>query len=1639
MKIEPIQYPLPGEQIIDVIPTIQPNVEPFWYRRLNLFTGRSLSSGALNAEQQGRSGRLATRGQMVSPGVIKGLQVDIEQIGTRSLCRITPGFGITAQGEDVIVLQDMRVAISDIPVYAPSSILDSANSNLPQDTDKAKLLARRLGPSLGELLQTPVRQKLPPVGILVLQPIQAQFLGKPSGVLDQDQINNYAFADLEVVDGCRVVLYTWPSEWLMLPTPGAAWRNRLAYAIFSAEKGNGLDEVMPWEEIGVPIGLIAFDSNWLPLFIDNYAVVRIGGKPKARTPLVNNAGSPFLWQARIQQFAEQLAELDLEKISITELAKIFRYLPAVGMLPKTAIDARQGKDYFFPTAFAVEATPIPLEQLDLVMQASASLTPFDTFADYEQVQVLIPVPQNWYDPRLLTVEKVNPQFFQAIDQLIVKRGEWLSRRKLVRQRGAIIFQALNGSPPSYPQPDPNSLPDEPKSEVPFSSERVLHFVEESGGNRRGLYRFENATATLKINSGDILTIYIYIYREVQEFPWRETHENLEIEWRTDQGVWKKAGWSLNRGFHRFDKSTKYMGQIIQFNKWMRLEIPADKIGLANTTINGMAVGTTYTYTRYNFAWGHAGKSVPGSVPEADIVWVGEQLPTGAKIVSSDAWNWQKSDKVSTNKTPLFTLFNWSSYNPVFRVITQEYEYEKYRRLRPFTSQKALVSNIGAGKQTYTVKGLKLPQNTYLLTLFVCVDPKNAPSKIEVQWKLNENLEPTKIYYWSVDDEARSNNAAPLFFEPQMEVWQKIQQVHITVDSNGVTPSSISFVVYDGRAAFAHVAVSASNNEIFILDNQWREGTTLQANSGWNLVDLKENFTPFGEYLPPLITEEDYQTEATVATPLEKLKDELTQGTLNAELTKLSELGLVRFIDYLQEKVQKANDKIDLSFTRVQTDIYRIRQLILDEDTANRLVTSPTLAAIAKGTQSARVTQEQLKAYYDDAKKTVVPKPSSETPPPQTPSPPKTAPSQTPSSSGTAPSLAANDDKRTNLQLSGVPLIANSLINNLSLSPAAISKASLPITRNQPTQTPRPGKILFNPPGSVKPEDVIEQSPIVGQVQRTTSISERLQNPAAINAKNYAVVSRYEIVNSLLDLDINFQKDIPIPGIPEDGKPIDPSKPPNPPVANITFVKLQELKGSDPNKRAEILNNLFAGKFDPVETIDTEKEADYFAAAVKAIDNSVATLRIAEGAVQIYRIAIASCQNVLNQLQQLAGRVNQRLAVIEDELAETRHDLSVARLLLEDEKKRVKSINERRDLIIKEHVPFLIFHRPRFTDAIVKTPYRALDPGVTVSPVPASLNRPIAVPSELRAMVALLREAPVQWFSRLPRLLDRLDRLELLYNTVEGAIARTSRQYSLQNNLRAIASENNFLGQSINRVYIPQEQLIRQRRLELSQINLNALMQQNWRQSRNQAEAILSLGDLIDGSHNRSDLSREAARELENIAHVAASLYANFGEVLPVIRLDWAQRLSQFDESINLQSLASLPRWGEIPYLERREMQTLVDWLYQQINTRYSEGIALISDLIRVCILVASHAPVNQIISGRVIRQVTANQGVLVELAIDSAKVRIGMQVVLYSPANQVIAKGLIEDLTAGQAAARIVQTFAPNFQLTENTRVQFIS
>ena len=122
-----------------------------------------------------------------------------------------------------------------------------------------------------------------------------------------------AFEDWRIGDAVRLLWYVWPSEWHRMLAPEAQLRNALAWTIFQAEAALSSDDTLPWEPWGAAIALVALGASRLPAWLDRASVVRQGGLARdarlqrAGTAIAANSRLPSLWQAQIEQFAEQVA------------------------------------------------------------------------------------------------------------------------------------------------------------------------------------------------------------------------------------------------------------------------------------------------------------------------------------------------------------------------------------------------------------------------------------------------------------------------------------------------------------------------------------------------------------------------------------------------------------------------------------------------------------------------------------------------------------------------------------------------------------------------------------------------------------------------------------------------------------------------------------------------------------------------------------------------------------------------------------------------------------------------------------------------------------------------------------------------------------------------------------------------------------------------------------------------------------------------------------------------------------------------------------------------------------------------------------------------------------------------------------
>jgi hypothetical protein len=1348
MKVRRFGEPLRGERLASVYPVAAADTAETWHRRLNLFTGRALTAPALQVEQAGRAGRFALRGQAVSSGIASGLSVALETetatentaagplAVTRHWLHLEAGSGIVVTGEDVVVPRARRINVADIPVFAPAAVVGEGPDEMtPAVLTGEPVLARRLFPSLGELLRADA--PLPAAGVLVLEPVMIESIGDlgetdecgpgSADPCEQDP-ERFAIEDWQLVDACRLVWYAWPTDAFVLPAPDTRWRNRLAWTVFDAERGRGPDAPLPWERLGTPIALLAFDTavdpartvewdhgelSWTPLFVDRGAVARAGGRPRRRSALPGGVTNPFLWQARIEQLVGHIASLG--PTPPADVAAALRHLPPVGLLPKDAIDARAGRNAFFPATWAVDAAPVPLEQLDVVVQESAGLPAYDLFAT-DEVRVYVPVPQVYFEPGLLEVLAVDAEFQATIDAFALRRDRWRTRRDDVRDKFSTLHQAIDGEPASFPTPDPDATPDE-------------------------------APAANAIDPDDP---------------------------------------QLSEPEHAYDTSV-------------------------------------------------------------------------------DAAGVRRSDTLERLRAEL-------QGHPI-----------RWRTPVPLT---ALPSGVG------------IPAPLQARVRF-----DDATQRLEVIGRLADN-ERDALGKLSTD-----------------AIWQR------TIDA-------------------------------------------LHARSQLD------------------------------------------------ELSRLDELGLREFIALLERKVSAADDRIDFGFARVQTDIYRVRQLMLGSEAASRLATSPALAEIAQG-ESARATQESLTRFLGRMKAGA----------------PVGSTNQPAGGGSTGGTLRAG---------ATASFLAATLPGTTTTRGLTGGTTSLPITgvkTAEPIGTLGRADIidaeslisgkLFE--AAISPLDVMQQSPIVGKALdfRTVSVAERLKAPPATESKSFSVASKHAALSELSDMDL-FIDDIDVPGFYSytNGQldEVDIADPANP--SNTIKVPKERRYSLGAVKTWDLAREILFDRHDPDPA--NGDEAAFFGAGVRSLDHTVAALRLVEGRIQAYRNAIARCRAALTELEGQGRGARSRLNVVDAELAEARHDVSVSRALLAEEQRRVADINARRDHVIAEHVEFLIYRRPRRTDLVRDLPARTLDPAVVEPALPACLAERIPVPLELRQLVELLRDAPASWFPQLRPVFDRFDRLDAMQSVIGLARERAASIAPA-----AVATDASVLGRAVNNVLVAQRQVLTAERQQTASFDMATLSAASWAQTREMAVTRLALGDLLDARHGRADVARVTSRELDDIARVAACLYAAFGDVLPIIRLLWAERLSQYDAPVNLRNLASLPRWGDLEFLVRRRLQQLADWLFARVDARQPGAVGMINDIVRLALLLASHAPVDRILSGHVKRPAPAKPGSRIDLVVDIAKVRVGMQVQLFSGAV-VVASGVVEDLAGDVAAARITHA-SEGAQLAAGAHAQFLA
>lgn len=1647
--VKPIPAPLPGERVVGLSPEDANAAATDWLRRPNLFAGRALTAPTLEGRQRWQAGRVTQRGQAFSAGVVRGLEVALlmedrpgSPPGTPPWPRllIEPGHALATSGEDVLLARRTECLFMDLPVVAPAAWaeappappIEEDPTPPPPQTELVitrTLLPRGLHGSLAGLLAT-AGARMPRVGVLLLQPATVEVSGfDPTDPCDRCPCGDgagtdkAAYEDWRISDALRVAWYPWPQEWEPLPTSVERARNDLAHRIFAAESQLLPGEPLPWEMWGVPIALMVFDDAWQPLFSDRAAVVRKGGRarearlqPDLRplvlpdTPKVlANSRLPGLWQARIEQFAEQVAEMGDPTPAPEVLANAFLTLPPCGLLPRSALDFATMRSRFFPPLTTLDAVPIPIEQLDVALREAAPLAPISMSAS-ERVRVLVPVTQASWERRLLHTEIIDPEFQRTLDRFLLTRARELGARQGVRNEIGLLAQALTGQVQTVPGFNDDALAVEAETLSPWGPPPA-------GGGHRSTLRagihqhfFDGATETLTPQTGD--NLYVWVHLDPDHPP-----RTLMLQWG-DGKTWEhRAYWGEDLiPWGQPGPAHYHAGDLPEAGRWVQLEVPAEKLNLVKQPITGMA----FTLYDGNAAFGMAGTRNPNTFTK----WFCNLLPAGAQRLGDETW-----DMLSHNDL-------WAPFDTGRAVI-------------PAIQVKLPPGNGGHQIRTpdtplptgsipivYTTTRLVkaaaqlavVPTDT--LTTWVYVDPLDPPRHILLVWMAGVGAERGNIIrgaYWGPPQlDGISTDLYVHMGTIPAGRWVRLEAPaqKLRLFSGGQSTLNIQ-VVYFALMPRGNVLFGASGKlnaagaeQLWFAGDPPPSDPFIKGDSG----DRDANWltVPRATVAAPFTTEVDLRV-GKVRAGLDLHADPALSALSGAERSQLVRRGLGKFVEYLAARIDRADDLTDYGFAKMQADIYRVRQLMMSASDATKLAVSPVLASIARG-DSAVSAQAQIGEYLRQMK------------------------------AASAPAVVAKagafETSTFRAAMSGAAAGATASVSagsgtqaNLSVSQAVQNRTAIKAVRTAASA------------------QVVLATPVFGAASiRTTAIAKRLADPPSLEARNYALATRHEAVSSLVQLlnEISTSDgdsggssglfadvlvyglvlknaagaDVRDPFLVAHEDQAGPSNPDAPGTGGAAAWRVRARRLVDFRTHPDLLGELLK-----LPEVGMPDEAALFSQVSDLSDNTIALLRQFEGRVKLYRDALARSEEALDELRADYNRTLLRLNATNERLAEARHDVGVARALMAEEQARIDAINARRTAVLANEVRFLAYMRPREADRVLAAPLRVVDPALAEAPVPACLRDHHDVPDELDDILRVVREAPAAWFMRVPALLDRLDRSDLLLRALRGAQQRTAMLAQRTPVAQPVAGR---IGAAITQVLARQAPLMAARLQAVSALNLQALAIASWQGLRTQAQEVVSLGDLIDGEHGKGDVARRAADEFNRIGGVCTCLHAEFSGVLPSIRLDWAEVLSEFDDAPNLRNLGSLARWSEIDSVDRRQMQAYVDYLFAQVEPRQPQAEALVNDLVRMCLLLASHAPVGRIIAGRLPRPVTGlRPGQRIPLvALEPARLRVGMQAVIYRN-NDVVARAAVEDVGGGEVAARVVHLAAGVQDLGLDVRVHF--
>jgi len=821
----------------------------------------------------------------------------------------------------------------------------------------------------------------------------------------------------------------------------------------------------------------------------------------------------------------------------------------------------------------------------------------------------------------------------------------------------------------------------------------------------------------------------------------------------------------------------------------------------------------------------------------------------------------------------------------------------------------------------------------------------------------------------------------------------------------------------------------------------------RANQVVGVIDFKEipvfaaddpDATPDERKFPVVIAPEagitDYgqRAVAVIATLRQWLEDHTTiywkdYQVIDPEAVGSEDfMGLEAYILALSQHIDTTEEYISANYVKTEAEIYRLRQLMIGNIKASRLATSPAMGMVVEG-QTRAPTAADVERYFEeaasasaqsDAEKPVLEK--AET---------RMAGKEAFYAALPAYMHIAYQDPKAYFTRKGA-LREKKIVERVYESPAMEIKRKAVAAKADIFASLRQVPLEIIDKVTVAPADTAvfygnEYEKFIKPFKndsRGTILDNRSRKPVNFEVHRYQFVA--VVISPLTESEKKVLSE-----------------------ADVTPAQIQALetalaKAQGRNqaslKNAALSKNIREGLFDPNPT--DGDEASYFSIGVAALEHALEAMQVVDHKLDQYRQALKKCQSALNEL---AGNLKQwkdALASIDDQLTELRHDALVTRSLYEEEKSRIQGINTRRIHILNEYVQALAYVRPRWVEARCDAPSIQLH-GVYVNPVPDCLAQDYEAAGELDEMLDLFREIPLSWLTRTQPLFERITSVAQFVDIFKKSETRAKQARATQAEApeySAKAYNTKEFGQAVNKVIYAHQQNKRRFSAAKSTIDVARLSAMTWQALKTKAEAELSLADLVESGKGKSALANKATAILEEIEDIAVCLYQQCNALLPAIRLEWANKISVFDAPMDLRRLDLLPAWHQVDDFMRRDLQHMVDWLFQQIDSSNTKALELMNDLVRVCILLASHAPVSSIVRGHLPAPAKGIRGDIIDMVVDKGIVRIGMVATIFTQ-DKVAVQGVVEDISQGGARIRVTHTPAESgeFAVDPGAQVKF--